>query len=138
MFQRILKPLTSKTFFLFGARGTGKSTWLEKQFFTQNPFWIDLLDPDQEDRYLRNPKALELDLLDRINKNQRPDWVIIDEVQKIPKLLDVAHRLIEKEKLKFVLKGSSARKLKRGHANLLGGRALVYALFPFSYHELGK
>jgi len=137
MFKRVLNPLTSKSFFLFGARGTGKSTWLKHQFSTQNPFWIDLLDAEQEDRYARNPKYLELDLLDTISKKQRPDWVIIDEVQKVPKLLDIAHRLIEDKKLKFVLTGSSARKLKRGHANLLGGRALLYALYPLSHEELG-
>ncbi|MBI2027201.1 MAG: ATP-binding protein [Deltaproteobacteria bacterium] len=137
MFKRILSPMSTKSFFLFGARGTGKSTWLERQFEAKHPFFIDLLDPDQEDRYSRNPKALELDVLDKIKKNVPLDWVILDEVQKAPKLLDVVHRLIEKKKLKFVLTGSSARKLKRGHANLLGGRALVYSLFPLSYQELG-
>lgn len=138
MFKRLLDPLRSKSFFLFGARGTGKSTWLETQFFTQNPLWIDLLDPDQEDRYLRNPKSLELDILARIEKKKPPDWVIIDEVQKASKLLDVVHRLIEKKKVKFVLTGSSARKLKRGYANLLAGRASVYSLYPLSYEELGN
>ncbi len=137
MFQRLLNPLVSKSFFLFGARGTGKSTWLQSQFLSKAPFWVDLLDPDQEDRYSRNPKALELDLLEKIKNNQRPDWVILDEVQKAPRLLDVVHRLIEKHGLKFILTGSSARKLKRGHANLLGGRAFVYSLFPLAYNELG-
>ena len=65
------------------------------------------------------------------------EWVIIDEVQKIPELLDVVHRLIEDKKIKFGLTGSSARKLKHGGANLLAGRAFVYNLFPFTSFELG-
>lgn len=138
MIQRQLNPLRNRSFFLFGARGTGKSTWLHHQFKPVNPFWVDLLDPDHEDRYQRNPKMLEHDILGLIHINKKPDWVIIDEVQKVPKLLDIVHRLIENEKIKFVLTGSSARKLKRGQANLLGGRALTYALFPLTFHEMAE
>lgn len=137
MIQRQLNPLATSSFFLFGARGTGKSTWLKTQFKALNPLRIDLLDPDQEDRYVKDPKTLEFEILDLISRKTPPDWVIIDEVQKAPRLLDVAHRLIESKKIKFVLTGSSSRKLKRGHANLLGGRASVYALFPFTHDELG-
>ncbi len=138
MFKRSLNPLKSKSFFLFGARGTGKSTWLKRQFSTEKSFWVDLLDTEHEDRYLKNPKLIEADIYEKISSGNKPDWIIIDEVQKNPKLLDHVHRLIEKDKLKFVLTGSSARKLKRGHANLLGGRALVYSLFPLTFEELGN
>lgn len=68
---------------------------------------------------------------------QKPSWVVIDEVQKIPKLLDIVHYLIENEKIKFALTGSSARKLKRGAANMLAGRAFMFELFPFTHRELG-
>jgi predicted AAA+ superfamily ATPase len=68
---------------------------------------------------------------------QVPEWVIIDEVQKIPKLLDIVHLEIERRNTKFALTGSSARKLKRGAANLLAGRAFVYQLYPFTHLELG-
>ncbi|MGK5081968.1 AAA family ATPase [Bdellovibrionota bacterium FG-1] len=138
MIQRKLSPKINESFFLFGARGTGKSTWLQDRFSEQNCLWLDLLDPDIEDRYLRNPKALESEIELLIEEKNKPDWIIIDEVQKVPRLLDLVHRLIERRGLRFVLSGSSARKLKRGHANLLGGRAAVFSLFPFSGEELGK
>jgi predicted AAA+ superfamily ATPase len=69
---------------------------------------------------------------------QPPEWVVVDEVQKVPRLLDVVHAEIERGKVKFALTGSSARKLKREHTNLLAGRAFVYNLFPFTSIELGK
>lgn len=138
MFQRILKLNTSESFFLFGARGTGKSTWLEQTFDRNECLWLDLLDPDIEDRYSRTPKALENEIKLLIEQDQRPSWVIIDEIQKVPRLLDSVHRLIEKKKIRFVLTGSSARKLKRGHANLLGGRAALFALYPLTQKEIGK
>jgi predicted AAA+ superfamily ATPase len=68
----------------------------------------------------------------------RTGWVIIDEIQKLPNLLDIVHHAIEKFNTKFALTGSSARKLRRGQANLLAGRAFVYHLFPFTYRELGS
>ncbi len=138
MIQRELSVEIEDSFFLFGARGTGKSTWLREQFDPNKCLWIDLLDPDDEDNYSKNPKRLERVVLNLIKNKQRPEWVIIDEVQKIPKLLDVVHSLIEKQKIRFVLTGSSARKLKRGHANMLGGRAALFALFPFTFSELGE
>lgn len=138
MLQRDLTIDSDESFFLFGARGTGKSTWLAQNFSATDCLWIDLLDSELEDRYLRNPKALanEVDLL--IAKDKKPNWIIIDEVQKAPRLLDIVHSLIEKKQLRFALTGSSARKLKRGHANLLGGRATVFALFPLTHHEMAK
>jgi len=120
---------------LFGARGTGKSTWVEQQFLSHSSaLRIDLLHADEEERFSRNPALLEAILREQ---QVKPEWVFIDEVQKIPKLLDQVHRLIEREKQKFILSGSSARKLKRDGANLLAGRAFIYHLHPFTAQELG-
>ncbi len=69
---------------------------------------------------------------------KKGEWITIDEVQKIPKMLDVVHKIIEEKKIHFALSGSSARKLKRGGANLLAGRAFVFSLFPITYQEIGK
>jgi predicted AAA+ superfamily ATPase len=131
MVNRIVNPLTTNSFFLFGARGTGKSTFI-REHFSSSSIYFDLLDPALEDRLSRNPNDLHLLL-----GNESYEWVIIDEVQKTPRLLDIVHSLIESRKQKFILTGSSARKLKRGGANLLAGRAFVYDLFPFVTHELG-
>jgi len=95
---------------------------------------IDLLDPEQEDRYARNPELLERHLASRARP---PQWIVIDEVQRVPKLLDLAHRLIESSGLKFILTGSSARKLRRGSSNLLAGRAFLCRMFPLTQLELG-
>lgn len=135
MLHRILSPSFSSSFFLFGARGTGKSTFLRKQFPMQTPWFLDLLDPEIEDFYARSPKRLEQELK---ALKKRPDWVVIDEVQKVPRLLDMVHLLIEQDDYKFVLTGSSARKLKRGSANLLAGRAFVNEMFPLTSQELGS
>ena len=97
--------------------------------------WIDLLDPEQEDRYSRRPGELSDQIAARAEDLQ---WVIIDEVQKVPRLLDVVHSQIEKTQVKFALTGSSARKLKKNTTNLLAGRAFVYNLFPFTHIELGN
>lgn len=132
MVHRLVKPLISNSFFLFGARGTGKSTFIKRQFADTSTY-IDLLDPALEDRLSRNPNDLHL-----IIGDSAPEWVIIDEVQKAPRLLDIVHSLIESKKQKFILTGSSARKLKRGGANLLAGRAFVYELFPFVTREIGE
>lgn len=96
--------------------------------------WIDLLDPDQEAEYQLSPGRL----LERWRAaDPRPEWIVIDEVQKAPKLLDIVHQAIERHGLRFALTGSSARKLKRGGANLLAGRAFVLHLHPLSSFELG-
>lgn len=98
------------------------------------PLWIDLLDPEQENRYALRPG----ELLEQIRPERgRPAWVVIDEIQKVPKLLDAAHAAIESYGVRFALTGSSARKLKKGSVNLLAGRALVYPLFPLTSTELG-
>ncbi|MFN3697896.1 MAG: ATP-binding protein [Pseudobdellovibrio sp.] len=135
MVNRILEPLKSQSFFIFGARGTGKSTFLQKQFKMKNPFFINLLDPQIEDLYARNPTRLKQELS---ALKAKPDWVIIDEIQKVPKLLDMVHLLIEESQYKFILTGSSARKLKNGSSNLLAGRALMNYMFPLSIVELGS
>lgn len=116
---------------MFGARGTGKSSLLRRTM--ANALWIDLLSAKEELRFADNP-----DVLAEIVRAQRPRAVVIDEVQKVPRLLDVVHQLIEERGTHFALSGSSARKLKRNSANMLGGRALVSHLYPFTHRELGK
>ena len=134
MINRLLTISEARSFLLFGARGTGKSTFLKHHFAGKNVLWIDLLDPEQEDRYARRPSELAEQLRAMAIS---PEWVVIDEVQKVPRLLDVVHAEIERAKVKFALTGSSARKLKHHHTNLLAGRASVYHLFPFTALELG-
>ena len=96
---------------------------------------LNLLDPVLEERLARNPKLL-IEMINAAGKSI--NHVFIDEIQKIPKLLDLVHLLIETTSLKFILAGSSARKLKYGGANLLAGRAFVYNLYPFSVFELNN
>lgn len=122
--------------FLLGPRKVGKSTYLKNNF--GESIYIDLLDPKQFLKYLNNPEVLEEELLkvkltnpEKIQKH----YVIIDEVQKLPILLDLVHRLIENENMKFILCGSSAGKLVRGGANMLGGRALKFTMHPLVYTE---
>jgi uncharacterized protein len=118
--------------FLWGARKTGKSTYLHKEF-KQNAIFIDLLDSEIFQQYFKYPKQLEQEILASPNKS----IIIVDEVQKIPILLDEIHRLIELYKNKqFILCGSSARRIKTTGANLLGGRAWRYLFLPFCYKEL--
>jgi predicted AAA+ superfamily ATPase len=120
------------SFFLWGPRQAGKSSLLHLTY--RDAVWIDLLQSENFIRYQQDPSRLREELS---QNNVTGRWVVIDEVQKIPALLDEVHWLIENRKLKFALCGSSARKLKRGHANLLGGRALRRELFGFTAHELG-
>lgn len=133
MIHRLCNLPTKQSFFLFGPRGTGKSTLLSSHFKEYNPLWINLLDQRTELHLSQNP-----DHLINLWKNKKTDWIVIDEVQKIPRLLDVVHLCIEDYKIKFALTGSSARKLKRGGANLLAGRAVERRLAPFSAIELGS
>ncbi len=133
MFQRLINPLEEHSFFLFGARGTGKSTWLRERFSHEDCFWLDLLNAEVEDRYRQNPALLARDLESR--KTTR--WVVIDEVQKVPRLLDAVHSLLEKTPVRFAMSGSSARKLRKSSANLLAGRSFVNYAFPLTASELG-
>ncbi len=136
MVKRIVKPSISNSFFLFGARGSGKSTFINSDFLASKKVYkIDLLDLDQEEKYTKYPMALYEEIK---ATPKRWDWIFIDEVQKCPKLLDVIHKSIEDLKVKFILTGSSARKLKRGGANLLAGRAFLYSLYPLTSVELAK
>jgi uncharacterized protein len=133
--KRLLQLPVSHGFFLFGARNTGKSTLLKHVFDNKKCLWLDLLDPDLEERYAREPMSFKQEVLALDN---RIKYVVIDEIQKLPKLLDIIHQLIESTDKVFIMTGSSARKLKYGGANLLAGRAFVYNLFPFTSVELGK
>ena len=119
--------------FLWGARKTGKSTYLQQRF--PDSIRFDLLDSDLTIDLLRRPALLRERLLSQPAR-RLDEPVIIDEVQKAPEVLDEVHRLIEERGLRFILCGSSARKLKRGRANLLGGRAWRYEMFPFVTAEL--
>jgi uncharacterized protein len=132
MVYRIQKLSQNNSLFLFGARGCGKSTLLKELFAKSGTLWIDLLQAESEDQFRRDPDQLSFLL-----KKQKPERVIVDEIQKIPKLLDIVHREIEQHpEIQFIMTGSSARKLKRGAANLLAGRAFEYHLFPLTTFEL--
>lgn len=137
MFPRKIQLPKDKSFFLFGARGTGKSTLISSTFPEEKCFVINLLDLDEELRYHRQPMNLSSEVL-ALPKSVT--HVVIDEIQKLPKLLDVVHLLIETHKVsqKFVLTGSSARKLRAGGANLLAGRAIMRSLFPLTFFELSE
>lgn len=133
MYPRLCKLSKSRSFFLFGPRGTGKSTLLDQWKKGKKTQIYDLLDPIVESEIsLRPQRVLE-------NWQARPtEWVIIDEIQKVPQLLDVVHKGIQAHKIKFALTGSSARKLRRGASNLLGGRASEFHLHPLMHIELGN
>lgn len=130
---RIIQLPTKQSFFLFGARNTGKSLLLKNTFNSKNSLWLDLLNPDIEDHYSREPMLFKQQVL---ALGTEIKYVIIDEIQKLPKLLDLVHLLIESTDKIFIMTGSSARKLRQGGANLLAGRAFVYNLFPLTYLEI--
>lgn len=133
MIERVIKLAKSHHFFLFGARGTGKTSLLKERFINEKCLYVDLLDPDEVDALSLNPKEL---LLRIRGFGSKLECVIIDEVQKVPKLLDIIHQQIESTNVRFILTGSSARKLKREGANMLAGRAFVYYLYPLTSVEL--
>ncbi len=118
--------------FLFGPRGTGKTTWL-RQVFGDVPT-LDLLDAETYRSFSARPERLR----EWLAGQGRPAWVVIDEVQRVPSLLDVVHQIMEqKTGVQFVMTGSSARKLRRAGVNLLAGRASILTLHPFMAAELG-
>lgn len=128
--KQIFNRSGKNSFFLWGARQTGKSTLLKTRFL--DSVYIDLLKSDEQFKFRTNPSILRQMLLAENPKQP----VIIDEIQKIPALLDEIHWLIENQGIQFILSGSSPRKILRQGINLLGGRALKYSLFPLSFAEI--
>lgn len=136
MFTRQLSPNKTKSWFLFGPRQTGKSTFV-KSFLRPPDLYIDLLPQRTFLNYVKNPGRIREEILAHLLQHNN-FLCIIDEVQKIPALLDEVHELIESKGIRFILTGSSARKLRRGAANLLAGRAYTYHLFPLTVSEIGS
>ena len=131
MYSRNLKPSSEQSYFLLGPRGVGKSYFVEYKY--KKTLFFDLLDSEIYTKLITSPHLLE----DYIPSSFK-QWIIIDEIQKIPMLLNEVHRLIEKRKLKFILTGSSAKKLKSKNVNLLAGRAVTEYMYPLTVEELGK
>jgi predicted AAA+ superfamily ATPase len=132
MFKRLLTlPLEgSNSIFLFGPRGTGKTSWLKAHL--PESLYIDLLEFSTCSMLSANPGRLE-----NLIPPGYTNWVIVDEVQRVPELLNEVHRLIESRKIRFILTGSSARSLRKRGVNLLAGRALTYHLHPLVIQEMG-
>lgn len=136
MISRAVNIFKKRHFFLLGPRQTGKSSLIRQAFGADQAMYINLLVSREYARLKRDPGLLVQDVLGR---PMGTDYVIIDEVQRIPELLDEVHHIIESPNAPyFVLTGSSARKLKRAKANLLGGRASTVELFPLTSMELGE
>lgn len=131
MFSRLfkIKSHSSHSILLLGPRGTGKTYWLKQLF--PDALYFDLLDSETYLGFSASPRRLG-DLI----PTDYQGWVVIDEVQKIPGLLDEVHRLTEGRRLKFLLTGSSARSLRKKGVNLLAGRALTYRMYPLTVSEL--
>ena len=134
MFKRQINPAKTKSYFLFGPRQTGKST-LVKSLIGPQDLYFDLLPQRNFLNYAKNPGRIREEILAGLKQNKGL-LCIIDEIQKIPALLDEVHELIESKGVRFILTGSSARKLRRGGANLLAGRAYTYQLFPLTFREI--
>ena len=137
MFKRILdlKLPDQKSAFLWGARQTGKSTYLKESF--PKALYYDLLRTDEHFRLVKQPHLLREEILSQLKETPEVNYlVIIDEIQKVPVLLDEVHWLIENTNVQFLLCGSSARKLKKVGSNLLGGRALRYHFYPLVSIEI--
>jgi predicted AAA+ superfamily ATPase len=128
-----LLPPPKQSFFLFGPRGTGKSQWIGEHY-AGAAVTLDLLDEALLFELVSEPATLAR----KLEPLERGDWVVIDEVQRAPVLLNTVHRFIEKKRLRFVLCGSSARQLRRRGVNLLAGRAVERRLHAFTPAELGE
>ena len=129
IYPRLIKPPQS-SFFLFGPRGIGKSTWAKGQFLGAHQF--DLLDEGLYQNLLGNPSLFGAEL----STLPQQSWVIVDEIQRLPSLLNLVHLYMEERGLQFILLGSSARNLKTAGTNLLAGRALKKMMFPLTPEEL--
>lgn len=137
MYSRLIDLPKRNSFFLFGPRLTGKSTLLRQVFADAEVLFLDLLHPSVHQKYLAEPAAFLREIEAAKGKYKR---IVLDEIQRVPALLDVVHYLMESttgRHLQFIMSGSSARKLKRSKANLLGGRAWSLELFPLTNEELG-
>ena len=124
---QLTELLKHKSFFLFGPRSTGKSTLIREQL--KNAKVYDLLRPTTYQKLLKHPEVIE-------QEYSAEEFIVIDEIQKLPELLDEVHRLIEEKNITFLLTGSSARKLKHKGVNLLAGRAWSTYLHPLTYKEI--
>ena len=129
-YGRLTTP-PGQSFFLFGMRGVGKSTWARATF--PDAAYVDLLDERLYQDLLADPSLFG----QSIGHLAPGDWVVVDEVQRLPALLNEVHRFIEMRRLRFALLGSSARKLRAAGVNLLAGRALKKTMFPLTAAELG-
>jgi len=129
MYTRVLEA-PSRSFFLFGPRATGKSTWLGQHFAAARSF--DLLDSALRLRLLRDAAAFAM----MVQAEPRGSWIVVDEIQLVPTLLGECHRLMEKGGYRFAMTGSSTRKLRRGGGNLLAGRASLRHLYPLTGQEI--
>ena len=135
MIQRSCKLSKTNSFFLFGARGTGKTTLLHKLFSKKDTLFVDLLNIRLFEEFLLDLSRFESLINSKKNQNKR---VVVDEVQKLPQILDIVHSQIYQKKRQFILTGSSSRRLKQKGTNLLAGRAWIYHLYPFSSFEIGN
>jgi len=136
MIKRWLKLPEKTSFFLLGPRQTGKSTLIGETL--ESDFWtVNLLLNEPFTRYSKYPELFRKEALQKIEK-ERVKIIFVDEIQKVPVLLNEIQFLMDQKKIQFILTGSSARKLRKGGANLLGGRAVERFLFPFIYFEIEK
>jgi predicted AAA+ superfamily ATPase len=126
-----LLPVPQQSFFLFGPRGTGKTTWVNHEF--QNAHQVNLLNESLYQSYLADISQFS----NEMRALKPASWVFVDEIQRLPGLLNEVHRFMEEKKLQFILTGSSARKLKKTGVNLLAGRALFKRMYSFVPAELG-
>lgn len=130
MYNRLLSISDKSSIFLFGPRGTGKTSWVKVRH--PDALYFDLLEAATYKSFLANPGRIESLIPESFD-----GFVVLDEVQRVPQLLNEVHRLIEAKNIKFILIGSSARKLRRGGHNLLAGRALLNYMYPLTAQEMG-
>lgn len=136
MIKRWVELPEKTSFFLFGPRQTGKSTLIGETL--KGDFWtVNLLLNEPFTKYSKYPELFRKEALQKIEK-EGIKIIFIDEIQKVPVLLNEIQYLMDKKKVQFIMTGSSARKLRKGGANLLGGRAVERFLFPFIYFEIEK